>query len=241
MALTDSVKDKVLRSTGFFEGNDGYSTTTGNFDGQGLSFGIIQFNFGQSSLQPLLKDYINNHNSEFTSVFGSSKAATLKDVVFNKTLAQQIQWGASISTSGGDVNSEWKPLFKNMGAKSANQTLQRQHAGQYFNRAETFANDFGIISTQGLAFLFDHAVQSWSFSGYTQSQIRTEILRDESLWHQTGEKGRYPDYNRLYTVLKGVQGSDPIARRTAIRNGSGTVHGKLYRVSDFGLSYNTNF
>jgi hypothetical protein len=50
MALTDSLKDKLLRNTGFFEGNDGYSTVSGNFDGQGISFGIIQYNFGQGTL-----------------------------------------------------------------------------------------------------------------------------------------------------------------------------------------------
>lgn len=97
MAISDNLKDKLLLNTGFFEGNDDYSTTTGNFDGQGISFGIIQFNFGQSTLQPLLTEYINNHEGEFNDVFGSTKAATLKDVVLNKTKAQQISWGDSIS------------------------------------------------------------------------------------------------------------------------------------------------
>ncbi|MEC0123390.1 hypothetical protein [Paenibacillus pabuli] len=239
MALTDSLKDKLLRNTGFFEGNNGYSNVTGNFDGQGLSFGIIQYNFGQGTLQPLLKEYIQNNETEFKAVFGTSKAATLKDVVNNKTKSQQIAWGESISTSGGNVVSEWKTLFESMGAKSANQALQRKYAESYFNRAITFAGKFGIISTQGLAFLFDHSVQSWSLSG--ESSIISEITSLEKAWRDMGETGRYPDKERLYSVLKGVSGSDPIARRTAIRNGSGTVHGKSYNIAAFGLSYSTNF
>ncbi|MEN1988188.1 hypothetical protein [Paenibacillus hubeiensis] len=239
MALTDSLKDKLLRNTGFFEGNNGYSNLSGNFDGQGLSFGIIQYNFGQGSLQPLLKEYIQNNETEFKGIFGTTKAATLKDVVLNKTKAQQIAWGDSISTSGGGVVSEWKSLFEAMGAKSANQALQRKHAQSYLDRAVAFAGKFGIVSTQGLAFLFDHAVQSWSLDG--ESSIISEITSLEKAWRNSGETGRYPDKDRLYSVLKGVKGSDPIARRTAIRNGSGTVHGKSYNISSFGLSYSTNF
>lgn len=239
MALTDSLKDKLLRNTGFFEGNNGYSNVSGNFDGQGLSFGIIQYNFGQGTLQPLLKEYIKNNETEFKAVFGTSKAATLKDIVNNKTKSQQIAWGDSISTSGGNVVSEWKTLFEAMGAKSANQSLQRKYAESYFDRAVSFAGKFGIVSTQGLAFLFDHAVQSWSISG--ESSIIAEIQSLEKAWRNSGETTRYPDKDRLFSVLKGVNGSDPIARRTAIRNGSGTVHGKSYNISTFGLSYSTNF
>ncbi|WNS40890.1 hypothetical protein [Paenibacillus sp. MMS20-IR301] len=238
MAITNTVRDRLLTHTGFFEGDKGYSTVTGNFDNQGISFGIIQFNFGQGSLAPLLKEYITNNEAEFNSVFGASKAATLKNVVLNKTKAEQIAWGGSIS-SGGQVVTEWKGLFENMGAKSANQALQKTHAQSYIDRALSYATKFGIISTQGLAFLFDHAVQSWSFQN--ESSIVAEIAANERLWLQTGETGRYPDNQRLYSVLKGVTGSDPIARRTAIRNGSGTVHGKSYNISNFNLSYSANF
>ncbi|OKP99530.1 hypothetical protein [Paenibacillus sp. P46E] len=239
MAITSTVRDRLLKNTGFFEGDKDYSTVTGNFDGQGISFGIIQFNFGQGTLAPLLKEYIENHATEFSGVFGTTKAATLKGIILNKTKAEQIEWGASISTSGGQVVSEWKTLFENMGAKSANQAIQKTHAQSYVDRALSYATKFGIISTQGLAFLFDHAVQSWSFQN--ESSIVSEIAANEKLWAQTGETGRYPDKDRLYSVLKGVSGSDSIARRTAIRNGSGIVHEKTYNIANFNLSYTTNF
>lgn len=239
MAITNTVRDRLLTHTGFFEGDKGYSTVSGNFDGQGISFGIIQFNFGQGSLAPLLKEYIQNNGTEFDTVFGAAKAKILRDIVLNKTQAQQIAWGDSISTSGGQVIPEWKTLFENMGAKSSNQALQKKHAQSYIDRALSYATKFGIISTQGLAFLFDHAVQSWSFTD--ESSIISEISNSEKLWEKTGEPGRYPDKDRLYSVLKGVRGSDPIARRTAIRNGSGVVHGKSYNIANFSLSYTTNF
>lgn len=87
MTISNDLKDRLLLNTGFFEGNDDFSTVAGNFDEQGVSFGIIQFNFEQGSLAPLLKDYINNYPSEFDTVFGT-KADTLRDVVFNRTESQ---------------------------------------------------------------------------------------------------------------------------------------------------------
>jgi hypothetical protein len=43
-----------LNVTGSYEGNDGWSNITNNFDGQGMSLGLLQQNLGQGSLQPLL-------------------------------------------------------------------------------------------------------------------------------------------------------------------------------------------
>lgn len=240
MAISESLKDKLLLNTGFFEGDDNYSTTAGNFDGQGLSFGIIQFNFGQGSLQPLLKEYISNYETEYNGIFGS-KAATLKDVVFNKTKTEQISWGDSISDPKNKYNviSEWNTPFMSMGTKANNRALQKKHAGSYFTRAESLASLFGITTTQGLACLFDHAVHEWSFSTSDQN-VANEIKENADLYYQIEGKPM-PDFDRLYTVVKYTRTTDGRNRREAIRQGSGTVHGKNYRISDFGLSYNDRF
>jgi hypothetical protein len=50
-----SLLDLCLSITGIFEnGTPSYSALTGNFDGMGLSAGILQWNAGQGSLQTLL-------------------------------------------------------------------------------------------------------------------------------------------------------------------------------------------
>lgn len=241
LAISKSIKKKLLESTGFFEGNDGYSNVTGNFDGQGLSFGIIQFNFGQGTLQPLLKEYITDNEAEFKSIFGTSKAATLKKVVFDYSKSQQISWGNSItkSTKTGEVLSEWKEPFKKMGAKLSNQNLQIKYAEDYFDRAESMAEQFGIISTQGLAFLFDQAVQSWKFTA-SHSSIEDEI-NELHRAHRKQEGTRLPDKDRLSVLLDYVRAGDERDRRRAIMNGSGRVHGKQYDVDDYGLSYDDEF
>lgn len=53
---------RCLALTGAFETDSGFpdcfAGLSGDFDGQGISFGTCQWNFGQDSLQPLLRDMI---------------------------------------------------------------------------------------------------------------------------------------------------------------------------------------
>ena len=43
-----------LNLTGSYEGGQGWINITNNFDGMGMSLGLLQQNFGSGSLQPLL-------------------------------------------------------------------------------------------------------------------------------------------------------------------------------------------
>ncbi|NTU24450.1 hypothetical protein HPY28_29500 [Brevibacillus sp. HB1.2] len=241
MALSKSLKLNLLDSTGFFEGNDGYSSVSGDHDEQGMSFGIIQFNFGQGTLAPLLKDYINENEKDFKDILGSSKAATLKKVVFDYSKSKQISWGKSITTKGGaDISAEWKKPFQKLGEEASMQKLQLKHAEGYFDRAESLAEQFGIISTQGVAFLFDHAVQSWRFNG-SHSKIEDEINDLDREYRNSENGARLPDEDRLSVLLDYIRSGDESDRRRAIKNGRGKVHGKQYDVDDYGLSYDDEF
>jgi hypothetical protein len=58
-----------LNVTGSYEGKDGWANITNNFDGQGLSLGLLQQNFGQGSLQPLLVKMQKNHIQVLLDIF----------------------------------------------------------------------------------------------------------------------------------------------------------------------------
>lgn len=238
MSISRTLKDKLLRNTGFFEGDKGYSTVTGNFDNQGISFGIIQFNFGQGTLQPLLKEYINDYEAEFKEIFGN-KASEVKNVVFNYSKSKQIQWGESITNRYGHLISEWENLFEEMGADKDNQRLQRKYAKDYINRALYLADKFEVETTQGLAFLFDQAVQEWSFKSGI-STIQDDVEEYANKYFRI-YKERMPDFERLGIILEYVKSDDGKERRKAIRLGEGNVHGKDYDISDFDLSYDDKF
>jgi len=74
MNLTDDWLKTALTITGSFETNgDPWSEVTGNFDTEGVSCGVLQWNIGQGSLQPLVKaagkqtvlQYMPNYGSQF--------------------------------------------------------------------------------------------------------------------------------------------------------------------------------
>jgi hypothetical protein len=64
---------RSLALTGSFETGklspDCFSALAGEFDGQGISFGALQWNIGQGSLQPLLKQMFEKHESLVQNIF----------------------------------------------------------------------------------------------------------------------------------------------------------------------------
>ena len=70
------LKEKTIGMTGFFETSSGYPTcfgvTSGNHDGQGLSHGVLQFNLGTGSLQPLWNYLNTNYNQSCRDIFGAN-------------------------------------------------------------------------------------------------------------------------------------------------------------------------
>ncbi len=49
----------VLNISGSFEGLNGWANLSNNFDGMGISLGILQQNLGMGSLQPILSDFLS--------------------------------------------------------------------------------------------------------------------------------------------------------------------------------------
>lgn len=71
----------ALNLTGSFEGRDGWKNITNNFDGQGMSLGLMQQNFGQGTLQPLLIKSIQKDSSNMKKIFTSGDYASLKTML----------------------------------------------------------------------------------------------------------------------------------------------------------------
>ncbi len=79
----------ALNITGSFEGHNSWGTLTGNFDGQGLSMGLLQQNLGQGSLQPLWADMESSSLATMKGIFSSANLTNL--------LAMLDHWRAAVS------------------------------------------------------------------------------------------------------------------------------------------------
>lgn len=70
-----------LNITGTFEGVAGWQNLTGNFDGQGISMGLLQWNLGQGSLQPIWNLMFSRYESQFTGELTNSQVASVRSML----------------------------------------------------------------------------------------------------------------------------------------------------------------
>lgn len=89
---------RSLVLTGSFETSkpppDCFVGITGDFDGQGISFGALQWNLGQGSLQPLLQQMDNQHLELVENIF-VDHCSEFREIL-DAPQEQQIAWGRSI-------------------------------------------------------------------------------------------------------------------------------------------------
>jgi len=85
-----SLLELCLKVSGSFESGGGpsYTSLTGNFDGMGLSAGILQWNAGQGTLQTLIKNIAANTGWDKANSFFSSSIQTFASL----QPAAAIQW-----------------------------------------------------------------------------------------------------------------------------------------------------
>lgn len=71
----------ALSISGRFEGADGWQNITNNFDGMGLSAGLLNQTLGTESLQPLLASYEELYPDQFSGLFSSAHYQSIKTML----------------------------------------------------------------------------------------------------------------------------------------------------------------
>jgi hypothetical protein len=242
------LQSKCLRLTGTFEtdSEDGFGVVAGNFDGQGISFGILQWNLGQGTLQPLLKSLIITNRADMLNIF-RGKVVDL-DVMLSQPIQKQISWGDSISAmnrcgSKNQVIEPWKSMFKQLGALPACQEAQMKMCKKYFDWADPRMNTYQLNSERGYALLFDIVVQNGGISDSTYYKIldkysqpsESDDLETEKMKiiaEQVAQASRIDQTHKQdpYWIQKDVR-----SRKMCIATGQGIVHGVTVNLSDFDL------
>ena len=209
---------------------DAFSVMSGNFDGAGNSFGIIQWNWKSGTLQPIMRDMVNLHAEDVQAAFtNTADYNTFVDVVLNYTTANQILWGDSITDPANKHQclEPWKTYFSTLGTFQSCQDRQLAAVKPYYDKADQWASDFGLWTRRGYALCFDNAVQY----GGMLTACHTDILN-----FAAGLPTTYsPEFRELkimryfaWRVVQDHQGTyyqSALDRRNAIANGSGNVYG----------------
>ncbi|GAG53157.1 unnamed protein product, partial [marine sediment metagenome] len=170
----ESLTYRCLALTGSFETGKGlpdcFTGLSGDFDGQGISYGVLQWNFGQDSLQPLLKDMSANHPDAVEAIFQDHRD-TLSEVL-KDTHDEQMAFARSIQHPVKHyVYEPWRGMFKALGRTEEFQDIQVKYADRLYQGARRYCRDYNLWSEQAVALMFDIRVQNGSIPGHVRTRI----------------------------------------------------------------------
>ncbi len=238
--LSESVQFRCMALTGSFETDhsfpDCFAGLSGDFDGQGISFGVLQWNLGQGSLQPLLRKIIKAEPEMVESIFAQNYEELNSVLAASKS--EQMNWARSIQNLKHILNEPWKGHFKTLGRQPLFQEIQVESATRFFNSASALCRDFGLLSSRAAALMFDIKVQNGSISELVKGQIKLDFAHiDPKLSKNDAEVERLRIIaNCRSSAAKAEWIEDVRARKLAIANGRGTVHGNFYDLKEqYGL------
>ncbi len=154
--------DIALSITGKFEGR-GYSQVTGNFDGMGISCGILQWNLGMESLQAkILRPYISKHGSiDALHIFPSA----IIDGLSNLRAIAAVNRCKEYMFYDGDIKPNWRAAWESFLLLPAVIELQKLACSGIATQADTMMQGLGFDSLRAFCWCFDIVTHNGSLKG----------------------------------------------------------------------------
>lgn len=232
---------RCLALTGTFETGRGipdcFAGITGDFDGQGISFGVLQWNFGQDSLQPLLKDMINQHRDIIEGIF--NEYFPVLETALNSDKEELMEFARSIQHPVRHfIYEPWRGMFKSLGRTKEFQNIETKYARGVYEKSIELVNDYQLWSERAVALMFDIKTQNGSIRQVTKEQIFADYLNlPEDLPEETLEIEKMKIIaNRRAEASNPRWIEDVRKRKLCIANGSGEVHGINFNLKEqFGI------
>jgi hypothetical protein len=257
-----SAEEKALRITSTFETGRplGFGGLTGNFDRMGVSFGLMQWNIGSGSLQPLLWEFAQRHPKNFDAVF-SRDAPQLRQMLeqFHKArnpseqkriIAEQMRFASSINDRRCDPGNErthkfcklvepWASYFRRLEADSAFQQIQLRRVRKSMNVAVKYARQFGLRSERGFALMFDIVTQSgagWLTCKKPACKKRAPMIEQQRTAKQQ-QLGRSLTEREMLTIIANVVADTSLPKwRERVRIRKMSIVQGSGKVKQFGLT-----
>ena len=182
--------EAALNISGSFEGSTGWVNLTNDFDGQGLSLGLLNQCLGQGSLQPLLIRLRDEHPETLQALVGPERLKSLlgmlakwqKDAAFGLASAplsaldnpdedggpqataanaESVRWAvANLYDAGDKFKPAWAGELSALAASPEYVSLQVAAAARLHDRALADEARAGVRELRAYLFLFDIQVQN---------------------------------------------------------------------------------
>jgi len=222
------VRDRALGLTSHFEGH-GFTLAQGNFDGAGITWGIIGFTLSGGELKQILREI---KPELVRQAFGAKTDQLLG--VLKLPMRQQIAFADSISlgASKARLAEPWRSAFRTLGEFPEVQEVQLRHVEEdYFQPALQTAKDFGLKTELGTALAFDVHVQNGGIKAAAREQIRKELAA-----HPVGAERDLRIIIAHAVADKATKFREDVReRKLTLAAGSGRVHGEMFVLRNWGL------
>jgi hypothetical protein len=241
----------ALNISGSFEGADAWANLSDNFDGQGVSLGLLNQNLGQGSLQPMLirlrdrrPDVLTAlvspaHLSELLAMLARWQAASAGEASFGPLSAldeptekaaltapnankASVAWAVANLYAGKDFEPQWKRELTAVANSPEYVSIQIAAAADDHDRAAAAEAQTGVRELRAYLMLFDVAVQNGGLYPEDLSDYRAYVKKHPGA-DATARLEKLLEL-RLRHVRKRFA-ADVRARKRAIIRGLGTVHG----------------
>ncbi len=237
------LSERILALTASFETGqpfpDCFTVLAGNFDGQGLSFGTLQWNIGQGTLQPLLRSMLQNYEQVVKDTLGD-KFNEFKDMLY-QTKPEQLQWAKSIQhmTNTKDriwrIDADWNTRLQELGKTPAMIDMQVHSAQTRYNIAKSNCHYFKLTTERGLALMFDINVQNGRVD---RKGAGDRIFKDYlKIPAHLSEEDKQVEMMKIIAIRRSEVSyprwrKDVENRKMTIAKGDGTVHGRHYKLKE---------
>lgn len=232
-APSPSLFDRCLQLIAAFEGH-GFSTIRGNWDGAGLTWGILGFTLKAGSLRRIVLAAFAADPTLVQEAFGERTDELLR--LMQAPKAEQEAWANRISVGASKVQvaEPWRSAFAAFGEQEPVQALQRRHALEgYFRPALKAARRYRLTSELGIALCFDIQVQN----GGIGLQAKAKLAKAMKATPVEDERGlRLLLAQVVAEEADSLFQTDVMARKVCLATGSGVVHGERFDLTAWGLA-----
>ena len=223
-----TLEERALALTATFEGH-GFELAQGNFDGAGITWGIIGFTLKHGEVGKIVREMQAARPDLVKLAFGDLTPELLR--LIDLPLQEQLAFADSVSIppSKATLAEPWRSCFRVFGSMQEVQEAQLRRAREhFFQPAQITANKLHLKTELGVALAFDIHVQNGGVKDDIVTSLlgrtfTSELALREALANAVADSSN-PKFKE-----------DVRSRKLTIAQGKGIVHGGSFVLKNWGL------
>ena len=224
--------ERALQLTAAFEGH-GFTLAQGNWDGAGITWGIIGFTLKHGELAKIILQVFDENPAFVEQSFAANTEDLIEVLNSPKVVQMQFADNISLGTSKIALKEPWRSAFRAFGEIPEVQALQLSLVEQdYWQPSAVTAAKFGLTTELGRSLTFDIHVQNGGIKPSARQAIETAL--DETAV-TTEQELRVIIANAVADASASSFKEDVRSRKLAIATGTGQVHGETFVLNNWGL------